>query len=245
MQAQKFGAQFVIPLTVARLDCRGGLERPMTLEMDDGWRVQARTVVIASGARYRKLALPNLEQFQNRGIWYWASPIEAKLCANAEVIIVGGGNSAGQAAVFLSGHVAKVWILVRGAGLAETMSRYLIDRIEAAPNIEVLAETEIVELIGSEQDGLQSVRWRHRPSGADTVRPIRHVFLFLGAAPATEWLKDCGIDVDRTGFIRTGTDVEAPCPDRPPSAYETNVQGVFAVGDVALCLGEARGRGDR
>lgn len=247
VQAQKFGAQFVIPLSVARLDCSGGLERPMALEMDDGWRVQARTVVIASGARYRKLALPNLEQFQNRGIWYWASPIEAKLCANAEVIIVGGGNSAGQAAVFLAAHAAKVWILVRGAGLAETMSRYLIDRIEAAPNIEVLAETEIVELIGSEQDGLQRVRWRTKPGDDETVRPVRHVFLFLGASPATEWLTDCGIDVDRTGFIRTGTDVEAPCPDRPPTAHETNVQGVFAVGDVRYCsvkrVGAAIGEG--
>ncbi|MDP2372389.1 cyclic nucleotide-binding domain-containing thioredoxin-disulfide reductase [Reyranella sp.] len=247
VQAQKFGAQFIIPLSVAHLDCSGGLERPMTLEMDDGWRVQARTVVIASGARYRKLALPNLGQFLNRGIWYWASPIEAKLCANAEVIIVGGGNSAGQAAVFLAAHAAKVWILVRGEGLAETMSRYLIDRIDAASNIEVLAATEIVELIGSEQDGLQKVRWRDRTSGEDTVRLIRHVFLFLGAAPATEWLKDCGIDVDRTGFIRTGTDVEAPCPDRPPQAYETNVQGVFAVGDVRYCsvkrVGAAIGEG--
>lgn len=247
VQAQKFGAQFVIPLSVAHLDCSGGLERPMTLEMDDGWRVQARTVVIASGARYRQLALPNLEQFTNRGIWYWVSPIEAKLCTNAEVIIVGGGNSAGQAAVFLAAHAAKVWILVRGEGLAETMSRYLIDRIDAAPNIEVLSGTEVVELIGSEQDGLQRVRWRDRTSGEDTVRPIRHVFLFLGATPATEWLKDCGIDVDRTGFIRTGTDVEAPCPDRPPKAYETNVQGVFAVGDVRYCsvkrVGAAIGEG--
>ena len=149
--------------------------------------------------------------------------------------------------MFLAAHAAKVWILVRGAGLAETMSRYLIDRIEAAPNIEVLAETEIVELIGSEQDGLQRVRWRTKPGDDDTVRPVRHVFLFLGASPATEWLTDCGIDVDRTGFIRTGTDVEAPCPDRPPTAHETNVQGVFAVGDVRYCsvkrVGAAIGEG--
>ena len=232
VQAQKFGAQFVIPLEVAKLDCGGGLSRPMVLEMTDGWRVQAKTVVIASGARYRKLSLPNLGDFLNRGLWYWASPIEAKLCANAEVVIVGGGNSAGQAAVFLSGHAAKVWILVRGSGLAETMSRYLIDRIASAPNIEVLAETEIVELVGTEQSGLRGVTWRHRPSGTETHRPIRHVFQFLGAEPATEWMQECGIDVDRTGFIRTGADVEAPCPKRPPRAYETNVQGVFAVGDV-------------
>ena len=232
VQAQKFGAQFVLPLTVSRLDCRAAGERPMALEMSDGWRVQARAVVVASGARYRKLALPNLEQFENRGVWYWASPIEARLCANAEVIIVGGGNSAGQAAAFLSAHAAKVWIVVRGRGLAETMSRYLIERIEAAPNVEVLAETEIVELRGSAREGLQGVRWRHRPSGAETTKPIRHVFLFLGAEPATEWLKDCGIDVDRSGFVRTGADVASPIGEHRPSAHETSVRGVFAVGDV-------------
>jgi thioredoxin reductase (NADPH) len=204
----------------------------MVLEMSDGWRIEAKTVVIASGARYRKLALPNLEQFQNRGIWYWASPIEARLCANAEVIIVGGGNSAGQAAVFLSGHVAKVWMLVRGAKLAETMSRYLIDRLAAIPNIEVLTETEIVELIGSDRDGLQSVRWRHQPSGHETTKPIRHVFLFIGADPATEWLKGCGIDVDRSGFVRTGADVTLSPGGRRLSAHETSVPRIFAVGDV-------------
>jgi len=204
----------------------------MALEMSVVWRVEARAVVIASGARYRKLALANLEQFENRGIWYWASPIEARLCANAEVIIVGGGNSAGQAAVFLSAHVIKVWILVRGSGLAETMSRYLIERIAATSNIEVLAGTEIVELRGSAREGLQGVRWRHRPSGAETTKPIRHVFLFLGADPATEWLKDCGIDVDRNGFVRTGAGVVSPTGEHRPSAHETNVRGVFAVGDV-------------
>ena len=145
---------------------------------------------------------------------------------------MGGGNSAGQAAVFLSGPVAKVRLLVRGPGLAETMSRYLIDRIAALPNIEVLAETEIVELIGSKRDGLQSVRWQHRPSGRETTKPIRHVFLFIGAEPATEWLKDCGIDVDRSGFIRTGADVTVPPGQRRPSAHETNVPRIFAVGDV-------------
>jgi len=232
VQAQKFGAQFVIPLTVARLDCQPDAERPMTLEMSDGWRVQARAVVVASGARYRKLPLPNLEQFENRGVWYWASPIEARLCRNAEVIIVGGGNSAGQAAVFLSAHAAKVWIVVRGRGVAETMSRYLVDRIEATANIEVVTETEIVELSGSPRDGLQGVRWRHRPSGAETVRPIRHVFLFLGAEPATDWLKDCGIEVCRSGFVHTGFDVHFPMGAHRPSAHETSVRGVFAVGDV-------------
>jgi thioredoxin reductase (NADPH) len=231
VQAKKFGAQFVIPLTVSRLDCPGD-RQPMTLEMTDGWRVQARAVVVASGARYRKLALPNLEQFHNRGIWYWASPIEAKLCSNTEVIVVGGGNSAGQAAVFLSAHAAKVRILVRGSGLAETMSQYLAERIAAAPNVEVLTGTEIVELLGSAAEGLQGVRWRHRPSGAETTQSVRHVFLFLGAEPATEWLKDCGIDVDKTGFVRTGADVLSPTDQHRPSAHETSMPGVFAVGDV-------------
>ena len=231
VQAKKFGAQFVIPLTVSRLDCPGD-GQPMTLEMTDGWRVQARAVVVASGARYRKLALPNLEQFNNRGIWYWASPIEAKLCANAEVIVVGGGNSAGQAAVFLSAHAAKVRILVRGSGLAETMSLYLAERIAAMPNVEVLTGTEIVELLGSVAEGLQGVRWRHRPSGAETSQPIRHVFLFLGAEPATEWLKDCGVDLDPRGFVRTGADVVSPTGEHHPSTHETSMPGVFAVGDV-------------
>jgi thioredoxin reductase (NADPH) len=231
VQAQKFGARFVIPITTSQLDCdRAG--QPMILDMADGWRIEAKTVVIASGARYRKLALPNLEQFQNRGIWYWASPIEARLCADAEVVVVGGGNSAGQAAVFLSGHVAKVWMLVRGASLAESMSGYLIDRLAALPNVAVLTATEIVELIGSAQEGLQAVRWRHRPSGHLTAKPIRHVFLFIGAEPATEWLKGCGVDVDRSGFILTGTDVVLSPGQPQPSPHETNVPGVFAVGDV-------------
>jgi len=231
VQAQKFGAQFVLPVTVSRLDCsRSG--RPMTLEMTDGWHVEARAVVVASGARYRKLALANLEQFQNRGIWFWASPIEAKLCSNAEVIIVGGGNSAGQAAVFLSAHAAKVRILVRGSGLAETMSSYLAERIEAAPNVEVLAGTEIVELIGSAQEGLRAVRCRHRPTDTETTLPIRHVFLFLGAEPATEWLKECGVALDPRGFVRTGADVVSAADGHRPAAHETSVPRVFAVGDV-------------
>lgn len=231
VQAQKFGAQFVLPVTVSRLDCAGG-GRPMTLEMTDGWHVQAKAVVVASGARYRRLALANLEQFHNRGIWYWASPIEAKLCSDAEVIIVGGGNSAGQAAVFLSAHAAKVRIVVRGSGLAETMSSYLAERIQAAQNVEVLAGTEIVELIGSAQEGLRAVRCRHRPDGAETTLPVRHVFLFLGAEPATEWLKECGVDLDKAGFVRTGADAQSPADGHKPSAHETSVPRVFAVGDV-------------
>ena len=134
--------------------------------------------------------------------------------------------------LILSAHAAKVWIVVRGRGVAETMSRYLVDRIEATANIEVVTETEIVELSGSPRDGLQGVRWRHRPSGAETVRPIRHVFLFLGAEPATDWLKDCGIEVCRSGFVHTGFDVHFPMGAHRPSAHETSVRGVFAVGDV-------------
>ena len=228
IQAQKFGADFVIPLRIAKLDCEGGPERPLMLEMTDGWKVAARTVVVASGARYRRPAITDLDRFDGRGVWYWASPIEAKFCVGSEVVLVGGGNSAGQAAVYLSGHASKVWMLVRGPGLAESMSSYLVERITATPNIELLTETEIVELGGTPETGLDAVRWRHRPTGKETLRPIRNVFLFVGADPATEWLASCGVDVDKSGFIKTGGDVDGG----KSLPYETNLPRVFAVGDV-------------
>jgi len=228
VQAQKFGADFVIPLSIAKLDCDGGPERPLMLEMTDGWRVAARTVVVASGARYRRPAIADLDHFEGRGVWYWASPIEARFCVGSEVVLVGGGNSAGQAAVFLSGHASKVWMLVRGPGLAESMSSYLVERIAATPNIALLTETEIVELGGTRETGLDAVRWCHRPTGKETSRPIRNVFLFVGAEPATEWLASCGVDVDKSGFIKTGTDVDGG----KSLPYETNLPRGFAVGDV-------------
>src|SRR5213593_2636435 len=224
-QAQKFGARMLIPAEAVRLDCGRPEERdPLALELAGARNVRSRTVVIATGARYRRPDCADLKALEGRGVWYWASPIEAKMCAGQEVALVGGGNSAGQAAVFLAGHAAKVWMLVRGAGLAASMSRYLIDRIAAIPNIELRMRTEIVELKGSRESGVESVRWRHRDSGAEELRAIRNVFLFLGADPATGWLKDCGVAFDDKGFVKTGIGGRLP--------LETSVPGVFAIGDV-------------
>src|SRR6266852_3578993 len=224
-QAQKFGARMLIPVEAVRLDCGRPEERdPLALELADARTVRSRTVVVATGARYRRPDCADLKVLEGRGVWYWASPIEAKMCAGQEVVLVGGGNSAGQAAVFLAGHAAKVWMLVRGPGLAASMSRYLIDRIAAIPNIELRTRTEIVALEGSRESGVESVRWRHRDTGREETRPIRNVFLFLGADPATEWLKDCGVAFDDKGFVRTGAGGRLP--------LETSVPGVFAIGDV-------------
>ena len=220
-QARKFGAEIVIPVKVKGLDCtrEGGF---FAVLLEDGRRVRARSVVVASGARYRRLAIENLAAFEGRGVWYWASPFEARLCARQEVIIVGGGNSAGQAAVFLSGHAEKVRVFVRGRALAASMSRYLIQRIEATPNIEVMTETEVVALEGSPALGLERVRWRSRRDGAETTAPIKNMFLFLGADPATSWLADCGVALDQRGFVIAGGN----------SPLASSVRGVFAVGDV-------------
>ena len=223
-QAQKFGARMLIPVEAVRLDCGRPEERdPLALQLADARAVRSRTVVVATGARYRRPDCSDLKTLEGRGVWYWASSIEAKMCAGQEVALVGGGNSAGQAAVYLAGHAAKVWMLVRGPGLAANMSRYLIDRIAAIPNIELRIRTEIVELKGSRESGVESMRWRHRDSGAEETRAIRNVFLFLGADPATAWLKDCGVAFDDKGFVRTGG-------GRLP--LETSVPGVFAIGDV-------------
>jgi len=234
VQAQKFGARMAIPSEVVRLDPSG---TPLALHLDDGRRVKALSVVVATGARYRRLDVPNLGDFEGRGVWYWASPIEARLCRNEEVVLVGGGNSAGQAAAFLRNFAAKIWILVRGPSLAESMSKYLIDRIEAIDNIEVLIRTEIVALYGSREKQLQRVRWRNNVTGEETEKPIRHVFLFIGAEPATAWLRDSGVVLDAKNFIVTGADI--PSGDRRTNGQskatlplETSVRGVFACGDV-------------
>jgi thioredoxin reductase (NADPH) len=224
-QAQKFGATMLIPAEVMRLECERPADGdPFALQLADGGVVRSRSVAIATGARYRRPDCANLKAMEGRGVWYWASPIEAKLCAGQEVVLVGGGNSAGQAAVFLAGYVSKVWMLVRGAGLAARMSKYLIDRIAGTANIELCTRTEIVALVGTPQSGVESVTWRRRDTGKDETRPIRNVFLFLGADPATEWLKDCGVAVDERGFVRTGSDARFP--------LETSMPGVFAIGDV-------------
>jgi thioredoxin reductase (NADPH) len=234
VQAQKFGARMVIPTEVVRLDLT---ETPVGLHLDDGRRVKASTVVVATGARYRRLDVPNLRDFEGRGVWYWASPIEARLCRNEEIVLVGGGNSAGQAAVFLRSFAAKIWMLVRGPSLAESMSQYLIDRIRAIDNIDVLTHTEIVALYGSREKQLERVRWRNNVTGEQTEKPIRHVFLFIGADPATAWLRDSGVALDTKSFILTGSDVPAYARrsnngSGRPLSLETSVLGVFASGDV-------------
>jgi thioredoxin reductase (NADPH) len=220
---------------VTRLDCtseRSGPDRNLvhTLELADGRRVRARAVVIATGARYRRPEIPNLAQFEGRGVSYWASPVEARLCRNEDVALVGGGNSAGQAAVFLASHARHVRVLVRGPGLSSTMSRYLVERIAGSPNIAVLGETEVVELLGTSDQGLQEVRWRNRRTGREEQHPIAHLFVFTGADPVAAWLTGSGIPIDEKGFIRTGADVRPT--ERSPLSLETGVEGIFAVGDV-------------
>ena len=228
-QAQKFGADIMIPVEVKALDC-ARLDGAFALTLDGDARLRARAVVVASGARYRRPRIENLAQFEGRGVFYWASPIEARLCAQQEVVLVGGGNSAGQAAVFLSGHARKVHLVIRGGGLGATMSRYLIERIEATPNIELLFNTEVVALSGSDSS-LERVRWRSRLSPEETTVEIRHLFLFVGADPATGWLDGCGVTLDRAGFVVTGAQSEQN-QGRLVAPLETSVPGVFAVGDV-------------
>jgi thioredoxin reductase (NADPH) len=237
-QAQKFGAEVMIPVEVKSLDCTYE-EGAFGLKLDNGEVLRARSVVVASGARYRRPEIENLADFEGRGVWYWASPIEARLCAAQEVVLVGGGNSAGQAAVFLSGHARKVLMVIRGGGLGASMSRYLIERIEAAPNIELMFNAEVVGLEGTKDGSLERVRWRSRLSPEESTFEIRNLFLFVGADPATGWLDGCGVMVDRAGFVMTGAQDnlrnsvnDKKSEGRLASALETSVPGVFAVGDV-------------
>jgi thioredoxin reductase (NADPH) len=226
-QAQKFGAEIMIPRQVMSLDC-ARTDGAFGLALDCGDLLRAKSVVVASGARYRRPEIDRLADFEGRGVWYWASPIEARLCKEQEIILVGGGNSAGQAAVFLSGHARKIYMVIRGGGLGSSMSRYLIERIEATPNIELVFNTEIVALEGKENVSLERVWWRSRLSAEQTALDIRNMFLFVGADPATGWLDGCGVKLDRGGFVVTG----APSDGREVQLLETTVPGVFAVGDV-------------
>jgi thioredoxin reductase (NADPH) len=229
-QAQKFGADIMIPIEVKSLDCSRD-DGAFGLKLDDGDVLRARSIVVASGARYRRPEIENLEKFDGRGVWYWASPIEARLCTEQEIVLVGGGNSAGQAAVFLAGHARKVHMVIRGGGLGASMSRYLIERIEATPNIELVFNTEVVGLEGTEEVSLERVRLRSRLSGEENTMDIRNLFLFVGADPATGWLDGCGVMVDRGGFVVTGAQCKKH-DGQQVSALETSVPGVFAVGDV-------------
>jgi thioredoxin reductase (NADPH) len=224
-QAQKFGARMLIPMEVSGLRCEsaecGG---PLTVHLADGRAVRAGAVIIAAGARYRRPDCTNLKALEGRGVWFWASPIEARMCAGEDVALVGGGNSAGQAAVFLASHARKVWMLVRGPGLAQSMSSYLVERIAATPNIELLTRTEIVEIGGTRETGMTSVTWETRDPRRTQTHPIRHAFLFLGADPSTGWLQECGVSLDDKGFVVTAQD--------PALSHQTSVRGVFAIGDV-------------
>jgi thioredoxin reductase (NADPH) len=232
-QAQKFGTEFSLSTQVARLDRaseHSGPDPMHTLELADGRQVRARAVVVATGARYRRPQLANLGQFEGRGVSYWASPAEARQCHAEDVALVGGGNSAGQAAVFLASHARHVHLLVRRPELSATMSRYLVDRIVSAPNITVLCDTELVELLGTSEQGLRQLRWRNRRTGAEEQRAIAHLFLFTGAEPAANWLAGSGVPLDEKGFVRTGADVGSR--EGVPLPLETGVGGIFAVGDV-------------
>jgi thioredoxin reductase (NADPH) len=225
-QAQKFGVEMAIPDEVIGLLTWDDAGEARLLRLANGERVRARAIVIASGARYRRLAVANLEAFEGVSVHYWASPLEANLCAGHEVALVGAGNSAGQAAVYLASKASKVWLLARGEDIAASMSRYLVNRIAGLPNVEVLTWTEVTELEGSE-GRLTAISWRCRKLGNTVRRPICHLFLFVGAEPNTDWLAGSGVALDPNGFVLTGADAAQNC--RP---LETTLPGVFAIGDV-------------
>jgi thioredoxin reductase (NADPH) len=230
VQAEKFGAEILIAKAAQQLSCD---RRPYSVILDDGRRLPARSIVIASGAAYRRLAVENASRFQGAGVYYGATHIESQLCRGEEVIVIGGGNAAGQAAVFLA-ESSQVSILVRSSGLADSMSRYLINRIEQHPAITLHTHCEIEELQGNGH--LERVRWRDHVRQEHVTRDVRHVFVMTGAIPATRWLDGC-LAMDAKGFLRTGPDLTAddldewPLP-RAPYLLETSLPGIFAVGDV-------------
>jgi thioredoxin reductase (NADPH) len=227
VQAEKFGAHIAVARSARALKCA---RPPYTVELDDGASVGARTIIVAAGAQYRKLAVPNLAQFEGVGVYYGATQIEAQLCGKEEIAIVGGGNSAGQAATFLANHASHVHVLVRGPGLAETMSRYLISRIEACPEITLHARTEVEAIEGNGH--LERILWRDTATGLSGAHEIRHLFLMTGASPNTAWLQGC-LSLDDKQFVKTGTDLGADWPlPRAPHMLETSLPGVFAVGDI-------------
>jgi thioredoxin reductase (NADPH) len=233
VQAQKFGADVTVANSALRLSC---VHKPFEIATSCADTIRGRTVIIASGAQYRKLALDNLNDYLGVGVYYAATAVEKKLCADEEVVVVGGGNSAGQAAVFLAANGRRVQVVVRSNGLAESMSRYLIRRIEDSPNITVHTRTEITALEGKGR--LERVTWQTGPNGKPQTHEIRHVFLMTGAVPNTSWLQGC-VALDDKGFVKTGPDLHRndTVPDgwplsRPPLHLETTIPGIFAVGDV-------------
>jgi thioredoxin reductase (NADPH) len=234
VQAEKFGAQMLVGQRVTQINCN---QRPYLLTLENGSILQARSIIIASGAQYNTPNIANLKQFEGNGIYYAATFMESQLCGDDEVIVVGGGNSAGQAAVFLAETARKVYMLVRGKSLSEAMSRYLTQRITTHPRIELRLEAELVSLGGDSH--LERVTWLDRLSGETLAREIRHVFVMAGASPHTDWLRGC-VALDQQGFILTGRDLDpilAGAPrkwslSRPPQMLETSLPAVFAVGDI-------------
>jgi len=226
-QALKFGTEIAIPCEAQSLDRQTADCGAFVLRLGEEQRVKARTVVIASGARYRRLEVANLDAFEMSSVHYWASPLEGNLCAEQEVALVGAGNSAGQAVVYLASRAKKVWLIARGGSLEASMSQYLVDRIRNLPNVEVLLDAEVTGLNGS-NGRLDSIRWRRRGEAAEEECAIRHLFLFIGANPNTDWLKDSGVKLDGKGFVLTG----AQLCDSAGKLLETSRRGIFAIGDV-------------
>ena len=231
-QATKFGAETAIPFSVKHVRCGGDdrlLSTPIELDVRYGkehqFAIKSRTLVIASGARYRKPAVDRFSQFEGRGVYYWASQVEASLCAGREIALIGGGNSAGQGVVFLAEHVREVHLLARRP-LADTMSRYLIDRIHAHPRITVHEGCEVSRLEGDPSTGLEGIAWRSKHRDGEVAKPIQHLFSFIGAEPNTDWLAGCDVRVDANGFVCTGNG------KNPAWTLQTNIPGVFAIGDV-------------
>jgi thioredoxin reductase (NADPH) len=232
-QAEKFGAEVAIGRTVARLDCD---TRPYRLFLSDGQVVRTRAIIIATGARYRKLDVPSFERYEGAGVYYYATALETQQCRDEEIAIVGGANSAGQAAVFLSSVATRVHMLVRGPGLSDSMSRYLIQRIESTPNVVLRTRTQVEALEGD--NGLERVRWRHVDSGETETRALRNLFLMTGADPNTDWVAGC-VCLDDKNFVKTGVDLLQEDLDaahwtlpRRPYLMETSIPGVFCVGDA-------------
>ncbi|RKP48640.1 FAD-dependent oxidoreductase [Pararobbsia silviterrae] len=232
VQAQKFGAHIAIPAEIVALDCScsAATHYQLGISLKSGQHVNTRALVVASGAVYRRPPIDNLLNFEGRGVYYWASPVEAKLCKHEEVVLVGGGNSAGQAAVYLASYVKHLHIYIRGTSLDASMSRYLIDRIAALPNVTLHPCTEIAALEGDER-GLARIRYRSASLPGEQSIDARYLFLFIGADPNTEWLRHCGVALDSHGFVLTGV-AARPGTETPPLTLETSVDGVFAIGDV-------------
>ena len=227
VQAEKFGANIAVARSARTLKCG---RPPYTVELDDGASVQGRSIIIAAGAQYRKLDLPNLAHFEGAGVYYGATSVEAEMCSRQTVAVVGGGNAAGQAAVFLANVAKRVYLLVRAPGLAETMSRYLISRIEACSEIILKTHTQIQALEGGAY--LERIRWRNSQTGVEETEEIQHLFLMTGAEPNTSWLNEC-LALDGKQFIKTGADLgDEWTLRRPPYLLETSLPGVFAVGDI-------------